>query len=163
MFAYFTARSTDQINGRTGGAAGGDQVIYQQNALTRFDRIGVDFHGVGAIFQIIFLADGFPRQFTFFTHGHKTNTQLVGDCTAKDKATGFDPGDLVDPDASMGLHQFVNGMRIWRIHQAQIFTRVRGLGRGRHGLRQFDVGGEIRFARKRDLVFTGIRQHVKFV
>src|SRR5690606_7816470 len=89
---HLAAGTADELGGRFGGAAGGDQVVDDEDALTFADGILVDFDGVDAVLERVLLPDGLPRQFTLFTNRDESAAEPVRDCTAQNETPGLDPG-----------------------------------------------------------------------
>ena len=92
----FAAETGDHVIDRGHRAAGGKQIIGNQDTLAGLDGIRMDLEGIGAVFEIIGLAEGFERKFPRFTHQDDAGTELVGQRRADDKAAGFDADDLVE-------------------------------------------------------------------
>ena len=61
-----------------------------------------------AVFQFVILADGAARQFTLFSDGHETHAQLVRDCAAQNEPARFQPDNLVDAHACIGMEHLIN-------------------------------------------------------
>src|ERR1700676_2779979 len=79
------AGATHELDRRFRRAAGRDQIVDQKYALTRRDRIGVNFDGIDAVFELVFLPDGLVRQLAFLAHRHEALAELVRDRTAEDE------------------------------------------------------------------------------
>jgi hypothetical protein len=75
----------DQLCGSGGGAACGEQIIYQQNAAAGFKRVHVNGHSGRAIFQSVILLVSLIGQFALLTHGHEARAQPDGDSRGKDE------------------------------------------------------------------------------
>jgi hypothetical protein len=60
------------------GATSCNQVVYQDHALAREHRIGVKFDSGTAVLQLVGLRDSGEWQLAFFSNGHKTKSQLIG-------------------------------------------------------------------------------------
>ena len=91
---------------RLRGAAGGDEIVDQDHALARVDRVGMHFHFVEAVFQRIGNAHRGVRQLAFFADRHEASGDLMRHRTAENEAARLDAGDLVDLGAGPGMHQF---------------------------------------------------------
>ena len=86
----------DELGRRLGRAAGGDQVVDDQDALARPDGVLVDLDDVDAVFQRVLLADGLPRQLALLADRDEAAAQPVGDGAAEDEAARLDAGHRVD-------------------------------------------------------------------
>ena len=76
--------------------AGSDQVVDDQDALPRRDRVVVDLDGVDPVFERVLLPDGLPRQLAFLSDGDEPAAEPVGDGAAEDEAARLDAGHGVD-------------------------------------------------------------------
>ena len=96
MADHFPAQLFHQLGRGQGGAAGGQQVIDDQDFLAGLDAVLVDFQGVAAVFQGVLFADGPGRQLARLARRDETAAQLVGQHAAEDEAARLDAHDLVD-------------------------------------------------------------------
>ena len=80
------AESLDQIAARDKCSASGDEIIYDQDAMPRLDRICMDLQRVGAVFKFVILGDGVEGQFAGLAYRDKANVHGSGDCGSKDEA-----------------------------------------------------------------------------
>lgn len=62
----FRTDALEEFDGCLGCAARGDEIVDQDDALTRFDGILVHFHLVEAVFERIGDGNGFVGQFSLF-------------------------------------------------------------------------------------------------
>src|SRR5271163_3268318 len=60
---HLAAKLLDKFGGRRRRAPGGQQVVADNHALPRFDRVLMDFQSIFAVLQRIRNADGLGRQF----------------------------------------------------------------------------------------------------
>ena len=85
--------------------AGGDQIVDQQHALARRDRIGVHLDAIRAVLELVVLADGLVRELSGLAHGDEARAELHRHGAAEDEATRLDRHHLVDLLAPEGLHE----------------------------------------------------------
>ena len=71
-------------------------------------RVLVHLHLVEAVFQAVGDAHGLVRQLALLADRDEPGGQLVRDGAAEDEAARLDAGDLVDLQAGIGMHQFVD-------------------------------------------------------
>src|SRR5207249_444221 len=90
-----SAKSLDQRCRGGSGATGGEQIVNQQHATARLERIDVDRHSGGPIFQLVFLFVSLIRKLALFTHGYESGLQFYGCCRCEDETTGIDPDDRI--------------------------------------------------------------------
>src|ERR1700710_625777 len=57
-----SAELADELHGGLHGAAGGEQVVDDENALAGLDGVEVDLEGVGAVFQVVVHASSLRGQ-----------------------------------------------------------------------------------------------------
>jgi len=79
-----------QFHGSGRGAAGGQQIVDDEHALTRRDVIAVDLQAICSVFEIVADAHTFRRQLLRFAHGHESGAERVGERGGEDKSAGFD-------------------------------------------------------------------------
>jgi len=77
-------------------ATGGEQIVADDDTVTGFDGVFVDFQGVGAVFKGVGNCRSFCRKFSWFAHRNEARTQAISQRRRKDKTTGFYAGDDVD-------------------------------------------------------------------
>ena len=78
------------------GAARGDQVVDQNDALAGLHRVLVHLHLVDAVFERIGDRHRGVRQLALLADRHEAGRELVGDRAAEDEAARLDARDLVD-------------------------------------------------------------------
>ena len=61
----------EELHRRFRGAAGGDQIVDQNDALAFDQRVLVHFHFIDAVFQRVADADAFERQLAFLADRHE--------------------------------------------------------------------------------------------
>ena len=98
----------EQFHRALGGAAGGDEIVDQDDALARLDRVGMHFHFIDAVFQRIGDPHRGMRQLAFLADRHEAGGNLMRHRAADDEASRLDAGDLVDLQSRPGLHQFID-------------------------------------------------------
>ena len=89
-------------------AAGGDEIVDQDDALALRHGVLVHFHFVDAVFERIADGHALERQLALLADRHEAAGHLMRDGAAEDKAARLDAGDLVDLAAGPRLHQFVD-------------------------------------------------------
>src|SRR6266404_4943598 len=95
-FHHDSAHLLDQLRSRFGSAAGGDQVVQQQHAVARADRIDVDFDPIATVFELVVVPDRLGRELAFLADRNEPHAQREGNRRSDDEATRFDTRDLVD-------------------------------------------------------------------
>ena len=103
------SRIQDEFQGRACGAAGGQQIVRQQHAVSGPQSIQMHLHAVRAVLQAVVQAARLPWQLALFPHRHKPGAQLLGDHGAKDEAARFGPGDHVNMQVAERLGQIFDG------------------------------------------------------
>ena len=92
----FSAQLLDELDGGFHGAAGGEQVVDEDDALAGLDGVEMDFEGVGAVFEIIGDAgDGGGKLFGL-ADGDEAGIKAVSERGSKDEAAGFNAEDEID-------------------------------------------------------------------
>src|SRR5579883_810215 len=81
----------DELDRRRRGAAGGDEVVDEQDMLVLEDAVGVDLDAVGAVFERVILADRLPGQLALLAHGDEAGVEEVRHGAAEDEAARLDP------------------------------------------------------------------------
>ena len=92
----FAAELFDELDGGFHGAAGGEQVVDEQDALAGLDGVEVDFERVGAVFEIVGDAGYRCGQLARLADGDEAGIEAVGERGAEDESAGFDAEDEVD-------------------------------------------------------------------
>jgi hypothetical protein len=104
----FAAQALDEFDGGLHGAASGEEVVDDDDALAGTDGVLVDLEGVGAVLEIVL--DGFSGggELAGFADGDKAGVEAVGERGAEDKAAGFDAEDDVYVLADVVLREGVD-------------------------------------------------------
>jgi len=92
----FGTHLTQQLDRRLRGPPCRDQVVHQQDLLTRFDRTDMQLDPILPVFEIEIATDRLARKLPGFPHRNEPDAELVGDRGPEDEAPGFDPDDEVD-------------------------------------------------------------------
>src|SRR5947209_5658148 len=74
----------DQPGAGAGGAAGGEQVV-DDDAATAGHGVLVDLEGVGAVFEGVAFAGGFPRELAGLADGGEADAEAVGEGGAEEE------------------------------------------------------------------------------
>src|SRR5262245_46886925 len=72
------------------------QIVDDQNALSRVHRVVMDFERVGPVLEIVRRPRRFRRQLARLPNERKTCTDAVGDGRPEDKPAALDADDQVD-------------------------------------------------------------------
>ncbi len=92
----FAAEFLDELGCGRGGAAGGEQVVADDDAVAGGDGVFVDFDRVGAVFEGVGDGARFGGQFFRLSNGDEAGAESIGESGSENKATSFDAGDLID-------------------------------------------------------------------
>ena len=92
---YFRLQPHHQLERRPGGAARGEKVVRQQDALARVDRVLVHLQRGGAVFQRILHAAGPPWELALLPGGNKAAAQPRRQHGPEDEPARVDAHDLV--------------------------------------------------------------------
>src|SRR5579871_352885 len=103
------AHLLQQLAGGFRRAAGGDEIIDQDDALVFENGVLVHLHLVDAVFEGIADGHALERQLAFLADGDEAGRDLMGDGAAENEPARLDAGNLVDLAARPGLHQLVDG------------------------------------------------------
>jgi hypothetical protein len=93
---YFSSELLDEFDGGFHGAASGEEVVDENDALAGLDCVGVDLEGVRAVLEVVSDANGGARKLFGFTHRYEAGVEAVGEGGAEDEAAGLDAKDEVD-------------------------------------------------------------------
>src|SRR5437588_1531679 len=99
----------DERGGRRSGAARGEQVVDDEHAFARLDRVRLDLEHALAVLQPVPDRHGLAGQLAQLAHRDKAGTEKIGDRAAEDEAAGLDTGDLVDLLVTVRLDQTIDG------------------------------------------------------
>src|SRR5215212_11057992 len=79
----------DELAHGAGGAAGGEEVVHDEDAVAAGDGVDVDFEGVGAVFELVGGGYGFPGELVGLAGENEALAGAVGEGSAEDEAAGF--------------------------------------------------------------------------
>src|ERR1019366_8428938 len=134
------AKLTHQLHRRLHGAAGGEQIVDDDHALSRLDRVEMDFEGVGSVLQVVAHAGGLCRQLLRLAHGNESSVQAVRQHRAKDEAARLDAEDQVDLLADVVGRERVDHLRESALVLQQggdVVEQNPRFGKVRHGAHKF--------------------------
>src|SRR5579883_99645 len=110
------AQLLDQVDSGAHGAARRQQVVYQQDALTRADGVAVYLEDGAAVLQVVFDVDLVGGEFAVFAHRGEAQAQITGDRGAEDEAARLQPHHDIDLAVTErrghGLYRFSQTLRI---------------------------------------------------
>src|SRR5699024_3695952 len=87
------AEALDEADGGFDGAAGGEEVVDDEDTLAWMDGIPVNLEGVGAVFERVFLHPGLRRELAGFANRYDAGIEEIGDGRAEDEAPALDDDD----------------------------------------------------------------------
>src|SRR5437762_13083764 len=87
---YFRAQGLGQLYGGVGGAAGGQQVVHDNDSLRVLDSVFVHLQRIAAIFEFVGYFGGFRRQLFGLAHGNESSIQAIRQRRAEDESAGLD-------------------------------------------------------------------------
>ena len=96
--AAFDYRATRQLDERSRGfrrTARREYVVCEEHPFSRFHRIDVHLDPVLAIFQIVVIPEGLPRQFAFFANRDEPDAETKGERCTDNETPRFDARDFV--------------------------------------------------------------------
>lgn len=99
------------MNRRRHGAAGGEQVVEDDDPLTRGDGVRLDLEDVAAVLERILVGYRRPRQLAALAHHDEAETELEGQGRGDEEAARFDAGEEVGLMAADRLGQPAHGDR----------------------------------------------------
>jgi hypothetical protein len=85
-----TTELLDEIDNCAGGAAGGEEVVGDNDAMAVADSVAMDLKGVLTIFQIVRNRRALSRQLAWFAYRHEPCSKVIRQRGRKDKTTRFD-------------------------------------------------------------------------
>jgi hypothetical protein len=91
-----SAELLDELDGGLHGAAGGEQVVDQDDALAGLDGVEVDLQRIRAVLQVVADAGNGRGQLLGLAHGDEAGVEAVGQRGAEDEAARLDAQDQVD-------------------------------------------------------------------
>src|SRR5579875_1698773 len=92
----FAAEALDELDGGLHGAAGGEQVVDDDDALAGTDGVLVNLQRVGAVLEVVLYGFGGSGELAGLADGDEAGVEAVGERGAEDEAAGFDAEDEVD-------------------------------------------------------------------
>ena len=81
-----------------------------KHPLSFFDAVPVNMQLIASVFQIIGYAYGFSWQLARLAYRYKSDSQLIGDRTAEDKAAGFRTDNDVGFHGSGKVNHLITGL-----------------------------------------------------
>lgn len=105
----FSTDLADQLHRRLGRPASRDQIIHQENPLSRLDRAQMKFDPIRPVLEIEILADLLSRQLSGFSHWDEPETELISDGGAEDEPARLDSDDDVDAPRPVSIGNSING------------------------------------------------------
>ena len=97
------AEFRNETAGGRRSAAGGEEVVDQDDPLPWLESVFMDFNGGLAVLQLVGSGPAAEREFALFPNGHESDAEFVGDNRAKKEAAGVDAGDNFGLERSGGL------------------------------------------------------------
>src|SRR4051794_1377547 len=76
-----------------GGAACGEQIVDEQDAIVGGEGVVVDLENAAAVFERVLAATRFPRQLARLANRNEAAAEDARDAAAEDEAARFDRGD----------------------------------------------------------------------
>ena len=92
----------EEFDGGSGSAAGGEEVIDEEDVFARFDGVFVDFDDGFAVFEGVGHRARGPWEFSLFSHGNEACAENMSNAGSEDEATGINADDTVDFGVSCG-------------------------------------------------------------
>ena len=87
----------------------GQEIVNDQDMLSWFYGVGMNFQKICAVFQHVFLGNGFGRKFFVFSDGDKSAIKFNRDGGAEDEASTFCAYDELDVFIAIGFGHFGDG------------------------------------------------------
>src|SRR5215217_3176078 len=98
----------DQTGRGPGGAAGGEDVVDDQDPLAGDDGVGVQLKGGAAVLERVLLGLDLVGQLAGLADGEEAGPEVVGDRGGQDEPAGLDADHLVDVAAAEVDHRLVD-------------------------------------------------------
>src|SRR5271165_898428 len=102
------AEFAQELHRAFGRAAGGDEIVDENDALVHGHGVLVHLHFVEPVFKRIGDRHRDMRKLALLANGNESGRELMGDRAAKDESARLDARDLVDLRAGPRLHEFVD-------------------------------------------------------
>src|SRR5436309_11903866 len=90
------AEAFDEVDDGACGAAGGEEVVDDEDAMAFADCVAVHFERVLTVFEVVRNGDLFGGQLVWFADGHEARVEFDGERRGEDKSARFDADDGVD-------------------------------------------------------------------
>jgi hypothetical protein len=90
------AELLDELDGGFHGAAGGEQVVDEDDALAGLDGVEVNLERVGAVFEIVGDAGDWRGELARLAHGDEAGIEAVGQSGAEDESARLNAEDEID-------------------------------------------------------------------
>ena len=107
----FSAELLDELYGGFHGAAGSEEIVYEDDALAGLDGVEMDFKGVGAVLKIVGNAGDGSGELAGLAYGNEAGVEAVSEGGAEDEAAGFDAEDEVDFAGNVVSRERINELR----------------------------------------------------
>src|SRR3989449_6945916 len=96
---HLAAAALDQLDGRRGGAAGGEEVVHDQHSVAGADRVVVDLERVAAVLELVARGVGLGGELAWLAHQRDAGAEPVGHRRADQEAARLDAEHHGRPDA----------------------------------------------------------------
>ena len=93
---------------RLGGAAGGKQIIHDNDALSFFNRIFMDFESVRSVFEGVIEFGCRGGKLARLAYGNKSSIQTIRKSGAEDESARFHPQNQINVFVEIVLGERVN-------------------------------------------------------
>src|SRR5579875_3701375 len=107
----FAAQLLDELHSGLHRAAGGEEVVDDDDALAAFYGIGVNFQRVRAVFEVVLNFGRGGGELLRLAHGDEAGVQAVSQRRAEDEAAGLDAENEIDVFADVVLGEGVDELR----------------------------------------------------
>src|SRR2546422_4318147 len=96
---HLAAAALDQLDGRRGGAAGGEEVVHDQHSVAGADRVVVDLERVAAVLELVARGVGLGGELARLAYERDAGAEPVGDRRPDQEAARLDAEHHGRPDA----------------------------------------------------------------
>lgn len=110
-----------ELDGGLHGATGGEQVVYDDDALAGLDGVEVDFKRVGAVLEVVGDLCRGGRQLLRLADGNKACIEAVGHSWPEDEAAGLNAENEIDVFVDV-----VGGQSVDHLRKASLVLQERG-------------------------------------
>src|SRR5262249_12958590 len=104
----FRAQGLGQLHAGVGCAAGGQQIVYDDDFLPGLHCVFVDLQGIDSVYQLITPLDGLRRKLARLANGNKARIQPIRQRRTEDEAAGFNGQDGIDLCVEIVLGESIN-------------------------------------------------------